>query len=163
MTENGTVRLLHISDLHFGSPFLPAVADALLQKLRQISADAVIVSGDFTQRARTREFEAAARFLKLLPDVPRLVIPGNHDVPLYRVIERLFRPLDGYRRHISDELNPVLQLNGAVIVGLDSTSPYRNISVGTAGCCQDCCDASRSGTGTRAWSERCHAQSRARS
>lgn len=130
MKEPSSLRILHVSDLHFGPPFLPVVADALLERTAQLLPDAIVVSGDLTQRAKEHQFVAAAKYLDRFPDVPRLVIPGNHDVPLYRIIERMRDPHGLYRRYISDELNPVLEVNGAVLVGLDTSSPYRNITNG---------------------------------
>lgn len=130
MTSTGSLRILQISDLHFGPPFLPIVSEALLQKADELQPDIVVVSGDLTQRAKPEQFAAAAEFLTRLPNVPRLVIPGNHDVPLYRVAERFLDPHGLYRKHISTELNPILEVDGAVFVGLDTTSPYRNITNG---------------------------------
>jgi 3',5'-cyclic AMP phosphodiesterase CpdA len=124
------LRIVHISDLHFGPPFVPEVGASLLRAIPPLAPDLVVVSGDFTQRAKPEQFQAAAAWLARLPNVPRVVVPGNHDVPLYRVAERLTRPLDLYRRHISPELDGVLRLDGAVIVWLDSTSPRRAISNG---------------------------------
>ena len=92
--------------------------------------DAVIISGDLTQRAKREQFEAAKRYIRRLPNVPQLVIPGNHDVPLYRIFERMFHPHALYQEIISKELNPVLKIEGAVIVGLDSTAPHSAISNG---------------------------------
>jgi 3',5'-cyclic AMP phosphodiesterase CpdA len=65
-----------------------------------------------------------------LPNVPKVVVPGNHDIPLYRVFERLMSPLGLYRKYISEQTDTVLRLDGAVIVALDSTSPYRAITNG---------------------------------
>ena len=64
------------------------------------------VSGDLTQRARRREFAAAERFSIALP-FPRLVVPGNHDVPLHNVFTRFLTPLARYRHAITDDLSPV--------------------------------------------------------
>ena len=124
------LKLLHISDLHFGPPFLEPVGEALLRQAHWLAPDAIVVSGDFTQRAKAEQFQQAAAYLKRLPDVPRLVIPGNHDVPLYRVTERLLNPHGLYRRYICNDLNPVLKVNGTILAGLDSTSPRRAISNG---------------------------------
>jgi 3',5'-cyclic AMP phosphodiesterase CpdA len=55
-------------------------------------------------------------FLKTLPE-PRLVVPGNHDVPLFNPFNRLFRSLDRYKRYISADLNPVFELPGLAVVG----------------------------------------------
>lgn len=124
------LRLLHISDLHFGPPYRHQVGEAVLELAPTLNADAVVISGDLTQRAKPQQFLAAKKFLAQLPDVPQLVIPGNHDVPLYRVLERLLNPHGLYREIISNELNPVLKLDQAVLVGLDSTSPRRTIVSG---------------------------------
>ncbi len=124
------LRLLHISDLHFGPPYLPRVGEALLRIAPDLRPDVIVVSGDLTQRAKREQFEAARSFLHQLPDVTRVVVPGNHDVPLFRVAERVINPHKLYREIISDELNQSWRVNGAVIVALDSTSPHRAISNG---------------------------------
>lgn len=124
------LRILQISDLHFGPPYVQEVGEAVIRIAPTLNADAVIISGDLTQRARREQFTAAREFLSRLPPVPQLVIPGNHDVPLYRVFERLFAPHALYREIISDELNPVLRIRNALIVGLDSTAPHSAISNG---------------------------------
>jgi 3',5'-cyclic AMP phosphodiesterase CpdA len=124
------LTILHISDLHFGPPYVPRVGEALLRIAPQLEADIIVASGDFTQRAREEQFQEAKAFLDKLPDVPRVVVPGNHDVPLYRVFERLFTPHSLYRKYISDQLDSVRHFDGAVIVALDSTSPRRAISNG---------------------------------
>jgi 3',5'-cyclic AMP phosphodiesterase CpdA len=65
-----------------------------------------------------------------LPDVPKVVTPGNHDVPLYRVVERWQNPFGLYRRYISNELDRVWRSDQATIVGLNSTSPRSAITNG---------------------------------
>ena len=121
------MNILHISDLHFGPYFVSHVADALLSKLAELDADILINSGDYTQRAKREQFEEAARFNKLLPQIPTIQVPGNHDVPLYRVFERMFAPYKLYREYISPDLDLVLRHEQAVIVALNSTAPYRAI------------------------------------
>ena len=123
-------KILHISDLHFGRPYVPVAGEALQRIAPSLAPDAIVVSGDISQRAKAHEFEEARRFLDRLPDVPMLVVPGNHDVPLYRVAERVLKPHGNYREFIASELNPILELDGALLVGLDSTSPFRCISNG---------------------------------
>lgn len=123
-------KILHVSDLHFGRPYRAEAGEALQRIAPSLEPDAIVVSGDISQRAKAHEFEAARRFFDRFPSVPLLVVPGNHDVPLYRVGERLMRPLGLYREIISDDLNPILRLDGAVLVGLDSTSPRRAITNG---------------------------------
>lgn len=130
MARTHMVTLLHISDLHFGPYYVPHVGEALLEAAQALKPNTIIASGDFTQRAKIEQFAAAREYLDRLPQVPLVVCPGNHDVPLYRVWERLTRPHDNYRKHIADELNSVLRIDGAVIVSLDSTAPYTAITNG---------------------------------
>lgn len=125
-----SLTVLHISDLHFGPPFLPRVGEALLRAAGRLNPEIVVASGDFTQRAKAAQFEQAQAFLQRLPNVPLITVPGNHDVPLYRVVERLWRPHALYREYICGELNQVHRFERAVIVSLDSTSPRRAISNG---------------------------------
>jgi predicted MPP superfamily phosphohydrolase len=124
------LSILHVSDLHFGPPFVPHVAEAVLRVAHELDPDAVVVSGDLTQRARREQFLAAKQYLAQFPKVPMLVIPGNHDVPLYRIVERFTAPHALYKEIINNDLNPVLRLDCAVIVGLDSTAPRSAISNG---------------------------------
>jgi 3',5'-cyclic AMP phosphodiesterase CpdA len=124
------MTILHISDLHFGPPYVPAVGDALRTAARAVDPDVIVASGDFTQRAREEQFAEARAYLDSLPAVPILVTPGNHDVPLYRVFERLFDPYRWYRAHIRDELDYVVRMDGATFIMLNSTAPLRAITNG---------------------------------
>jgi 3',5'-cyclic AMP phosphodiesterase CpdA len=92
-----------------------------------LESEVIIVSGDFTQRAKREQFADARAFLNQLPDCPTVVIPGNHDVPLYRVFERIFSPYALYKEYISKDLDMVLRSEEAVIVALNSTKPLRAI------------------------------------
>ncbi|HIE99023.1 MAG TPA: 3',5'-cyclic-nucleotide phosphodiesterase [Planctomycetes bacterium] len=123
-------RILHLSDLHFGPPFIAEVGQAVLRIAHHLNIDAIVVSGDFTQRAKEEQFQAAREFLDRLPDVPRLYVPGNHDVPLCRIRERFLDSHGLYRKYISPEINPVLSMDHAVIVGIDSSSPRTAITNG---------------------------------
>lgn len=123
-------KILHISDLHFGAPYVPEAGEALQRIVPALGPDVIVVSGDLSQRAKRSEFEQARRFLARLPELPMLVIPGNHDVPLWRIKERLFSPHKIYCDVITPNLNPVLSHKQVVLVGLDSTSPRRSISNG---------------------------------
>ena len=121
------LTILHGSDLHFGKPFDAKVAGVLQRTIRDLSPDLLVLSGDFTQRAKIREYQEAREFLGALPDLPLVVTPGNHDVPLYRVWERLFAPLRNYREFISPELDTVTPVSGATVVSLNTTAPLQAI------------------------------------
>jgi 3',5'-cyclic AMP phosphodiesterase CpdA len=124
------LTVLHASDLHFGRHFQPSRAEALLASILEIQPDLLVFSGDFTQRAKVREYKEARAFLDRLPDIPLVVTPGNHDVPLYRVWERVFAPLSNYRRYIHDVLDSVVRIPGATVVALNSTAPLGAITNG---------------------------------
>ena len=123
-------RILQISDLHFGPPFIPAIAEALLAAAFEVQPQFIVVSGDLTQRARREQFADARRFLDRLPECPRIVVPGNHDVPLYRVFERLFAPYRNYREAIGPQLETVLCDGEVCFAALNTTAPLRAITNG---------------------------------
>ncbi len=99
--------IAHISDLHFGKHSIVLVED-LLRSIRENRPDLVALSGDFTQRAKSLEFAEAERFLQRI-EAPKLVVPGNHDVPLYNIFDRAFRAFRNYNRYI----DPYNQVGGA--------------------------------------------------
>jgi 3',5'-cyclic AMP phosphodiesterase CpdA len=110
--------IVHLSDLHFGR-----VDQALIVPLKlmvhHLAPDVVVVSGDLTQRARSEEFLAARAFLDSLPG-PRIVVPGNHDIPLYNVAGRFFSPLVKYRRYITADLAPEYVDNEIAVLGINT-------------------------------------------
>src|SRR4051794_22130643 len=115
--------VVHLSDLHFGRED-PVIVAALIDEIHRLVPDFVIVSGDFTQRAGRHQFLAVREFLDALP-FPTLVIPGNHDVPLYNLFARIFNPLGGYRKFITHDLEPAYVDESLAVVGLDTTMPWR--------------------------------------
>src|SRR5829696_1860448 len=115
-------RILHLSDVHFGRTD-PGVVAAVLALVRRLDPHLVAVSGDLTQRARAWQFREARTFLDALP-CPQLVVPGNHDVPLYNVARRFIHPLGGYMRYITTELRPVHGDAEFVAVGLNTTRSF---------------------------------------
>jgi 3',5'-cyclic AMP phosphodiesterase CpdA len=121
------LTILHGSDLHFGKPFDARVAGIFQSAIEEMSPDLLVLSGDFTQRAKVREYREAREFLRSLPEVPTVVTPGNHDVPLYRVWERILAPMRNYREFISPELDTLTSIPGVTVVSLNTTAPYRAI------------------------------------
>lgn len=110
--------LVHISDVHFGRVDYTLV-DPLVEFVNRLKPDLVVISGDLTQRARTEQFKEARSFLDRLPR-PQIVIPGNHDVPLYNVFARFLTPLDKYRRFITDDLAPFYRDEEIAVVGVNT-------------------------------------------
>jgi len=124
------ITLLHVSDLHFGPPYVARVGEALQVFAQRLRPTAIVASGDFTQRARAEQFAEARAFLDRFPQVPTIVTPGNHDVPLHRYLERVFDPYRHYKEHITTELDSVTRIPGAVFVSLNSTAPLRAVTNG---------------------------------
>lgn len=110
--------LVHLSDLHFGRVDA-SLLEPLSALVARIKPDLVVVSGDLTQRARSVEFVAARRFLDALPS-PQIVVPGNHDVPLHNVVDRMLRPLAKFKRYITSELAPIYADDEIAVLGLNT-------------------------------------------
>src|SRR3954469_22511844 len=114
-------RLVHLSDLHFGAHDQRLV-EGVEHSVDALKPDLIVISGDFTQRARTEQFKEACRFLERLRDAGHEVlgVPGNHDVPLYDVLRRFLSPLARYRRFIDDTLCPFVELPGVAVLGINT-------------------------------------------
>lgn len=117
--------IAHVSDSHFGT-VEPSVREALCADLRAQPYEVLVFTGDLTQRARRGQFEAARDFLARLEPTPHIVVPGNHDIPLYDVLTRLTRPYAGFRSRIQADLEPYWAGSLATITGVNSTSPRRH-------------------------------------
>lgn len=121
-----SLRIAHLSDPHFGT-ILPGVREAVLHTVLELKPQAVVITGDITQRARAWQFNEAHRFIQGFQDTPTLVIPGNHDIPLYNLVARLFFPLRNYNHHFKKELPNRLILGETCILGLNSTFRFYSI------------------------------------
>jgi 3',5'-cyclic AMP phosphodiesterase CpdA len=114
-------QIAHLSDVHFGAHD-PAIVAALEELLPDLKPDLVVVSGDFTQRARVAQYRLACEFLDRLEQTGLAVlgVPGNHDIPLYDVARRFARPLHRYRRYIDDELCPWFENDEIAMLGINT-------------------------------------------
>lgn len=111
--------ILHLSDVHFGPPHRPEVAQGVLALIEDRRPRIVVISGDLTQRAKPEQFRQARSFVDQIP-CPTFAVPGNHDVPLYRFWERIFAPYGAYQKYFAEELEPVLEMDGVAIVGVNT-------------------------------------------
>ena len=113
-----TTRLLHISDIHFGvedQSALSRVEDVIAME----RPDALICTGDITQRAKHREYSQAASWFAAR-DIPVWLDPGNHDMPYYNPIERFtdpYRRYDRLKRAVASEF----ESDEVVLVPLKTT------------------------------------------
>jgi 3',5'-cyclic AMP phosphodiesterase CpdA len=114
--------IVHLSDLHTGRVD-PDVVTALASSIRSVKPDLVVFSGDLTQRATATQFREARAFLDAV-EPPTLVIPGNHDVPLWNVAKRFFAPLERYKRFITADLAPVFEDDEMIVVGVNTARSF---------------------------------------
>src|SRR4051812_50079671 len=89
-------RILHLSDLHFGSGDNPDLEQALVRLIERVDPELVIASGDLTHRGRRDQHERVAGFLRRLGRNV-LAVPGNHDIP-YTFPARFTTPWRGVER-----------------------------------------------------------------
>ena len=120
-----TTTLFHCSDLHFGHPAVPEQYEAIEASIQERRYDVVAVSGDLTQRGRSGEFQRARVFLQQAKrHCEVIVVPGNHDVAWWKAplgFGDEMKMLANYRKYIDEEIEPVLRIAGATIVGLNTS------------------------------------------
>src|SRR5687768_13194870 len=114
--------IAHISDIHFGRVD-DAVAEGLVKDLAERQYDLLVMSGDFTQRARERQYASAAEYMTRFAG-PQLVVPGNHDIPLYDLVRRFLFPLSRYRRLITKDLRPFHYDEHLAVLGINTARPW---------------------------------------
>lgn len=110
--------VVHLSDLHFGA-LRREIVEPLVGTVCSLRPDLIAVSGDLTQRARRAQFFQARQFLERLPR-PQIIVPGNHDVPLYNLLRRFRRPLARYRSYISEETEPMFRDDEIAVLGINT-------------------------------------------
>ena len=111
-------RIVHLSDIHFGRTDR-AVVKSLEDAIVNLEPHLVVVSGDLTQRARKKQFAEARDFLERL-HFPKIVVPGNHDVPLFNVFKRFIQPLNNYKEFISADLCPFFADDEIAVIGINT-------------------------------------------
>ena len=119
------VRVLHVSDMHCGHPFVRAHVDAALALARAGQWNAIVMSGDFSQRARVHEFEHARDTVAQFREVaPVITVPGNHDTAWWHApfgVGDFTRLHERYRQYICGDTEPTVQVAGVTMVGLNSS------------------------------------------
>ena len=109
------IRLLHLSDVHFGAEDTTALK-AVEDFAAHIKPDAIVIAGDITQSGRRREFEAARAWFDKL-GFRAIVAPGNHDTPIYHLPARLVAPFDRYARYMKgvDVVDQLVELGDGLV------------------------------------------------
>lgn len=117
--------VLQVSDPHFGTERPKAVA-ALQRFCHALQPDLLLVTGDITQRARADEFAGARDFFDTLAVPARLIIPGNHDIPLFDVVTRLFKPYSRFRHAFGPALEGEFERDDLLVITLNTTRRLRH-------------------------------------
>jgi 3',5'-cyclic AMP phosphodiesterase CpdA len=116
-----TTRILHVSDLHFGSRDDPVLEQGLGTLIERVRPELVIASGDLTHRGRGDQHERAAVFLRSL-GLPLLAVPGNHDIP-YTVPARFTSTWREFERQWQTT-EPEYSSPAVFAIGLNSVRPW---------------------------------------
>lgn len=119
------MRILHLTDPHFGTE-VPVAVQAVADLAHALRPDVLVLSGDITQRARRRQFAAARAFVERLQIGARLVIPGNHDIPLFNLWQRLADPYAGYRRAFGEPGREVVTTPDLLAIPVKTTRRWRH-------------------------------------
>jgi len=104
----------------------------MLESLHQVTPDLIIISGDLTQRARASQFQKAERFLNRLP-CPFLIVPGNHDLPLYNLFKRFHRPWENWTHFVTNDLAPVVHGDEFIVAGVNTARRWATLFDQTRG------------------------------
>ncbi|MEO6696136.1 MAG: metallophosphoesterase [Ignavibacteria bacterium] len=115
-------KIAHISDLHFGTVD-NEVATGLLKDIELVNPDLVVVSGDLTQRARGGQFKAAKEYLDKIK-VEKIIVPGNHDIPLFDIFRRFLFPLTRYKKYITEDLFPFYKDDEIAVLGINTARSF---------------------------------------
>jgi len=118
-------RVLHVSDLHFGTREDMALERAVSVLVERVRPELVVATGDLTHRGRRDQHERAAGFLRSLGP-PVLAIPGNHDIP-YTFPARFTAPWREFER-VWETTEPTYGSDGLFVLGLNSVRPWRHQS-----------------------------------
>lgn len=118
------MKIALAADLHFGS-----VPEGLAAELHQVieaeMPDAVVIAGDLTLRARRREFEQAKIWLSAFK-APTLVVPGNHDLPYFNLVQRFRNPFHRFHHAAGRaSLMPVIERKGGMVLGFNTARSWQ--------------------------------------
>ncbi len=122
--NNFKYKIIHVSDPHFGTED-QKIKNDLIAEINRQTPDIVIISGDLTQRALKKQFLQAKDMIDSIL-FPKIVIPGNHDIPAYNIFERFISPLRKFNKYISAERYPKFDAENISIIGVNTSTPFRS-------------------------------------
>ena len=108
------VEIIHISDLHFGSEFVPEYMENIIEYVKDTRPGVVICSGDLIHKGRVIQFKGILPYIERIKKITKfLAVPGNHDAKNSGLI--FFEKLIGPRRS-----RLILEDKDTIIVGMNS-------------------------------------------
>jgi 3',5'-cyclic AMP phosphodiesterase CpdA len=116
-------RIVLLADLHFGSVPM-GLAETLRAAVAELAPDVIVVAGDLTMRSRRREFADVQAWLKAL-SAPLMLLPGNHDLPVWNIFERFSSPFARYAKATGSPLMPVFEDAQCFVLGLNTTASWQ--------------------------------------
>lgn len=114
--------IAHLSDLHFGC-IDEQIREEVIRELQTFSPTLLVISGDTVQRPSRKFFRAAQEFLARLP-MKTLIVPGNHDIPVFNLFLRFYGAFRRYRRYLCCESYPVYTDKNIVVIGMSSPKAW---------------------------------------
>ncbi len=114
--------IMHISDLHFGRVD-SEVCDGLTAEIEALKPKLLAISGDVTQRATTQQFEAFQKYIQSF-DIPKIIVPGNHDIPLFNPFRRFIRPLKRFRKIVEGDEFPSYEDDSIFVLGANTAHSW---------------------------------------
>ncbi|NLD62056.1 metallophosphoesterase [Candidatus Sumerlaeota bacterium] len=116
--------ILLCGDLHCGKGYRAECADGLIRACGNLRPDAIVMAGDLTFRARANQFAMGKEILEKMGK-PLLLIPGNHDIPLYDLVTRMLNPFRIWKKTYK-ALGAVSELDmpAVQILGLHTIKPF---------------------------------------
>jgi 3',5'-cyclic AMP phosphodiesterase CpdA len=116
-------KIVHFSDIHFGTE-VESACEAFITDINRECPDLVVMSGDVTQRGRTKEYKTAKQFLSRVR-FPMVVIPGNHDLPAWNPLKRFFGASSRFQKYISSDMFPFYRDKKIAVLGVNTSRALR--------------------------------------
>ncbi len=108
------VEIIHISDLHFGSEFIPELMENIIAYIEDTSPDVVVCTGDIIHKGRITEYREVLPYIQRIRNSTQfLAVPGNHDAKNSGLI--YFEKIIGPRRS-----RLIIENKDTIVVGLCS-------------------------------------------
>ncbi len=108
------VEIIQISDLHYGSEFVPEYMENIIYFIEDTKPDVVVCTGDIIHKGRVVQFRNVLPYLERIKKITNFIaVPGNHDAKNSGIV--FFEKLIGPRRS-----RLILEDKDTILVGICS-------------------------------------------